>query len=108
MKKWLVLMACVLLTVNSLSQTMTFQSIGLRQGLSNGFVVDMDMDNQGFLWVATESGLNRISGQKCTTFTTANSNILRNECSGLCYDKASNSVWVYYKEGDKAFQNRGE
>ncbi len=99
MKKWLVLMACVLLTVNSLSQTMTFQSIGLRQGLSNGFVVDMDMDNQGFLWVATESGLNRISGQKCTTFTTANSNILRNECSGLCYDKASNSVWVYYKEG---------
>ena len=52
-----------------------FLNIGLREGLSNEFVNDLVMDEQGFLWVATESGLNRIAGNKCTVFKTSNSNI---------------------------------
>ena len=42
------------------AQQWTFQNIGLREGLSNGFVLDMTFDRQGYLWVATEAGLNRL------------------------------------------------
>lgn len=99
MRKWVSLTITVLFAVATKAQVTNFQNIGLRQGLSNGFVVDIAMDSQGFLWAATESGLNRIAGQKCTTFTTSNSNISRNECIGLYYDKKANNVWVHYKGG---------
>lgn len=99
MKKWLILFVFAWLSVSGMPTPMAFQNIGLRQGLSNGFVLDMVMDGQGFLWVATEAGLNRIAGQKCTMFTTANSHISNNECAGLYYDKGSNSLWIHYKEG---------
>lgn len=99
MKKWLILFVFAWLSVSGMPTPAAFQNIGLRQGLSNGFVLDMVMDGQGFLWVATEAGLNRIAGQKCTMFTTANSHISHNECAGLYYDKGSNSLWIHYKEG---------
>ena len=67
-------------------------NIGLREGLSNEFGNDMVMDEQGFLWVATESGLNRIAGNKCTVFKTSNSNIGDDGFVGLYYHQPSNSV----------------
>lgn len=83
----------------SAHETYTFLNIGLREGLSNEFVNDMVMDEQGFLWVATESGLNRIAGNKCTVFKTSNSNIGADELVGLYYDKRTNSVWMHFKNG---------
>ena len=77
----------------------TFQNIGLREGLSNEFVNDMVMDKQGFLWVATESGLNRIAGNRCTVFKTNNSNIGDDGFVGLYYHQPSNSVWMQFKNG---------
>lgn len=53
-------------TLSTAKEGYSFLNIGLREGLSNEFVNDMVMDEQGFLWVATESGLNRIAGNKCT------------------------------------------
>lgn len=83
----------------SAHENYTFLNIGLREGLSNEFVNDIVMDEQGFLWVATESGLNRIAGNKCTVFKTSNSNIGADELVGLYYDKRTNSVWMHFKNG---------
>ncbi len=101
MKKLLLLLYLLINTLLlAASNTHVFKNISMRQGLTNGFVNDVAMDNHGFLWVATESGLNRIAGNKCTTFTTYNSNINSNETIELCYDKASNSMWVCFKNGN--------
>ena len=75
------------------------KNIGIKEGLSNGLVDDMVMDGQGFIWVATDWGLNRIAGNKCTVFNTSNSQISNNEHVGLLYHPQSNSVWVYSKNG---------
>ena len=86
-------------TLSTAKEGYSFLNIGLREGLSNEFVNDMVMDEQGFLWVATESGLNRIAGNKCTIFKTSNSNIGEDSFINLCYDKGSNSVWMQFKNG---------
>ena len=75
------------------------KNIGLKEGLSNGFIDDMIIDEQGFVWIATEAGLNRIAGTKCTVFKTNNSDIDSDEHVGLYYDKSNNSIWIHFKNG---------
>ncbi|HBN46835.1 MAG TPA: hypothetical protein DD401_04220 [Prevotella sp.] len=79
------------------------QSLGhtfcLGDGLSNGLVVGMALDGQGFVWVATESGLNRVAGGKVITFKTSNSSLRCDEMVGVCYHAKSNTVWAYGKNG---------
>ena len=75
------------------------RNIGIKEGLSNGFVDDMVIDGQGFIWAATEWGLNRIAGNKCTAFYTHNSQISNNEHVGLFYHPKSNTIWVHSKDG---------
>lgn len=60
----------------------------------------MVMDNQGFLWAATESGINRIAGNKCTVFKTNNSQISSDVYINLYYDKGTNCIWMLSKEGE--------
>lgn len=98
--KRLVFLLSLLIEAISLSAVgNSFFNIGLRQGLSNEFVNDMAVDEQGFLWVATESGLNRIAGNKCTVFNTHNSDICSNGITGLHYNQPTNSIWMYFKNG---------
>ena len=100
MKKLLLLLVLtvqVLVSVNA--QPYNVQNIGIREGLSNGFVDDMVVDGQGFVWVATEWGLNRIAGSKCAAFYPNNSNISNNEHVGMFYHPNSNTVWVHSKDG---------
>ncbi len=76
-----------------------FQNISLKEGLSNGFANDMVIDRQGFIWVGTESGLNRIAGNKCTVFKTHNSEIDSDDHVGLYYDQKANTIWIHLKNG---------
>ena len=52
---------------NCWSQTYTIKRLGMEKGLSNNFVIDIAEDKNGYLWFATEEGLNKLEG---TTFTT--------------------------------------
>ena len=99
--KRLLLLLCILMETYTFMAKDSFEhlNIGLRQGLSNEFVNDMVMDEQGFLWVATESGLNRITGNKCTVFKTSNSDIGGDNFVKLCYTKESKSIWMLFKNG---------
>lgn len=100
MNKRLLLLICVLTQMVCMrAGTYVFKNIGLKEGLSNGFVNDMVMDRQGFLWVATESGVNRIAGYKCTVFKTTNSNLSSDVYVNLYYDKNSDKIWMLSKEG---------
>lgn len=69
-------------------------NIGLREGLSNNFVVDMAIDKQGFLWVTTESGLNRICGNTHIVYKKENSDITSNEVTSLYADTINDKIWI--------------
>lgn len=43
--------------------------ISAADGLSNDFVISMAIDGDGYVWVATEAGVNRIAGKTCQTFS---------------------------------------
>ena len=79
--------------------TCNIKNIGLREGLSNGFVVDIAIDGKGFVWAATEHGLSRIAGNKTTVFTTDNSDISNNEHVGLLYHAKTQTLWIHSKDG---------
>ena len=60
---WTMLVICVY-TLTSSAQQFTTSSLGLEQGLSCSYVVNMAQDKYGFLWFATEEGLNRFDGER--------------------------------------------
>ena len=54
MKKVLLLLSFLYATVHVVAvQEYNVKNIGIREGLSNGYVVDICMDGQGFVWAAT-------------------------------------------------------
>lgn len=64
-------------------------------GLSNGFVRSITQDANGFIWVATEDGLNRFDGQKFVPFTTSNSGLAANELNFVTPDPTDSlRLWV--------------
>lgn len=100
MKKILLFLGLILQVLALTASTSSiFKNLGLKEGLSNGFVNDMIIDGQGFIWAATESGLTRIAGTKCTIFKNNNSNIDNDGIVGLYYNKESNSIWILFKNG---------
>ena len=100
MKKLLLFLGLILQVLALTASTSSiFKNLGLKEGLSNGFVNDMIIDGQGFIWAATESGLTRIAGTKCTIFKNNNSNIDNDGIVGLYYNKESNSIWILFKKG---------
>ena len=73
------------------------QHIGMEEGLSNTFVLDLAIDGSGNVWAATEYGLNRISGDRCVSFTTDNSDLPDNKVLGLAYIHGLDQLWISYK-----------
>ncbi|MDR2841449.1 MAG: response regulator [Paludibacter sp.] len=76
------------------SQAFTIRHLGVENGLSNNYIVDIAQDAKGCIWIATESGLNRFDGQRFSVYQTNNSYLLSNELNTLLYDKVENKLWI--------------
>lgn len=77
----------------------SFESISLDQGLSNGYVIDMAIDKNGFVWVATENGLNRILGNMCTKVEWGNPDYANKGLRAVCYNAFNDEIWVAAHNG---------
>lgn len=55
-----------------LLDTIKVKEISQQQGLSQLNALSLDFDNLGYLWVATENGLNRYNGYRMKVFKTGN------------------------------------
>jgi len=87
------------------NQSLKFEHIGTREGLSQVDVSSIIQDSRGFMWIGTGNGLNRYDGYKFITyrFDLANSSSLSNNViSDLAEDKSGN-IWIATKGGLNKF-----
>ncbi|WP_251359771.1 two-component regulator propeller domain-containing protein [Kangiella sp. TOML190] len=78
-----------------------FTRINIQEGLSQTSITDMVQDAQGFMWVATQSGLNRYDGHQFEIFSKQvgdKASLSANYITRLALDKSDN-VWVQTLQG---------
>jgi signal transduction histidine kinase/ligand-binding sensor domain-containing protein len=110
---WGVLLLCIQVSSNLFGQyqNMSFTHFSKAQGLSNFFVNDLLRDKQGFLWIATFSGLNRYDGYNfkiynsvvgdTTTLCTNGVHTLAEDSLGRIWAQCDFGLSVYDREKDQ-------
>lgn len=80
------------------AQPYTIKHLSIREGLSNNHVVSIAQDKRGFLWFATEEGLNKFDGIRFLTYykeeTTGKQSITGNELNCLLDDPSDSILWI--------------
>ena len=90
------LMSAQLLTCNCFCQEVSFSRISINDGLSTNFVNTVCQDKKGFLWVGTESGLQRYDGNSFATLVASNAakKLPGFSVDQLISDTQRNVIWV--------------
>ena len=104
------LMAGLLQAQNSEREPLYFQTYTIEDGLADNWVRDIAQDNQGFMWIATQSGINRFDGYEFETFRNdpQDSTMLSsNEAFDILIDQ-ENNIWVATQEGVGRFDNESQ
>lgn len=89
--------------INSIAQdgSLNFLNISSREGLSSNSVTAMLKDQYGFMWFATDDGLNKFDGQHFTIYrhiATDPKSLSSNELIDL-YEDQSGTLWVVTAAG---------
>ncbi len=63
-------------------------------GLSNNYVLSIAQDNKGFVWLATESGLNRFDGTSFRRFDRGELGLAADEIQRLTADGQGRYLWI--------------
>jgi signal transduction histidine kinase/ligand-binding sensor domain-containing protein/DNA-binding response OmpR family regulator len=91
--------------VFSQNQSLKFEHIGTREGLSQIDVSSIIQDSRGFMWIGTGNGLNRYDGYKFINYThdpDDEYSISNNVITDLAEDRNGN-VWIATKRGLNKF-----
>lgn len=96
------------------AQKYQIKRLGLEHGISSNYVLSVSQDRKGFLWFATESGLNRFDGNKFKVYKKRDeqssiSSISGNELNRVYADKYEDIVWIAtQREGLNMFDYKTE
>lgn len=63
-------------------------------GLSDNYVLSIAQDRNGFVWVATEDGLNRFDGTSFRRFECGELGLAADELHRIVPDPVSNALWI--------------
>ena len=85
--------------VCGMAESRVTDRLGIRDGLSNNFVTDIAQDGFGFLWIATDNGLNRFDGERFIVFDEKNKTLNGNSIDAIYYDDVAGYIWVGTKKG---------
>lgn len=90
-------MCCLLLAVavTAARGDMKTRNLNVMSGLSSGYVLDMTEDRRGFMWFATQQGLDRFDGNSFINFNTENSGLSANELNAVMVNPANpDELWI--------------
>ena len=84
------------LLCHAFGQRFVVKSLDVTNGLSSDYVMQMAMDKYGFIWVATEEGLNRFDGSRFFSYyhKKNRNSITANELNCLLDDPQENKMWI--------------
>lgn len=82
-----------------ISSPLVVEHLGLKDGLSNNFVTDITQDKHGFIWIATDAGLNRFDGENFKLFSEKNTELKGNSINAIFYDDKTDWLWIGSKKG---------
>jgi len=84
------------------SQPINFNSLSVKDGLSNNKVISILQDKTGFLWFGTEDGLNRFDGYEFIVFRNnpADSNSISSNNIWSLFEDDEGNIWIGTKSGE--------
>lgn len=85
----------------SQAQSLRFDHLSVAEGLSQGNVWDTMQDSLGFIWIASEDGLNVFDGYNFTVYKNNpldSTSLTNNNINSLAEDQSGN-IWVATREG---------
>lgn len=104
------MLLCCSLSTRGVQGTLSFNSLEVKDGLSNGQVNDVLRDNNGFIWIATESGLDRYDGFRFRNFFYDNNDhtsLINNSIESVQQD-FTGDLWVRTAMGYNIFNYQME
>lgn len=88
------------LPIRAQQRDFVFKNVTIHQGLSQNSVVDIEEDSAGFMWFATQDGLNRFDGREFQIFPKYFDDITSSEHTQLGKLAASgNELWLVSRGG---------
>ena len=98
MKRYLLLLTATLLwsSITLAQHYVVDRHISTADGLSNDFVTAMTLDGQGYVWAATEAGVNRIAGNVSKEIPTCGSRLAM---TAILYHKPSDKMLIGTEDG---------
>lgn len=99
MKKLFCLLLCIVCSIKGLTQQCKFYNAS--QGLSSSLVNAIVQDHEGFIWIATDDGLNRFDGNKFTVYRNIpnDSTSLSHNNIRHIYEDSKHRFWVTTRIG---------
>ena len=103
---------CLLSVSQLIAQSHSIKRLGIEQGLSNNYVISIAQDKQGFLWFATEEGLNKFDGTRFMTYykndlSQSSQGITGNELNRVYADNKRPIIWIAtQRDGLNAYNGR--
>lgn len=87
----------ILLILNAISLSANpgfISKLGIEKGLSNEYILSITQDKDGFLWFATEEGLNKFDGTHFISYYKHTASISANELNDIYADPNEPIIWI--------------
>ena len=96
--------------INAQKQPISFKSYSSREGLSSGTVYSILKDSFGFLWFATEDGLNRFDGTNFKVYKhdPSKANGLRVNHITALYESRDGCIWIGTNGGGLSYYDKSK
>ncbi|MGB0431655.1 MAG: ligand-binding sensor domain-containing protein, partial [Bacteroidia bacterium] len=114
-KTYLLIFASLFLTAKitiATSHDLNVQLLDIEKGLSHNTVYDLAQDHFGYMWIATQNGLNRYDGYTMTLIAENQQNELSKGFKGKCitavFIDSRNNLWVGTRMGHINVKNSGQ
>ncbi|WP_069659408.1 ligand-binding sensor domain-containing protein [Arcticibacter eurypsychrophilus] len=104
--RYLLLSLLFLSSITVFAETLNFKNYTVKDGLANSNVYSIFQDRKGFIWIATEGGVNRFDGERFELFTMDNG-LSDNEVLEIHQD-SKGKIWFLTLNGKLSYYWNGK